>query len=190
MVTRILKGKRLDGTFGFDVSKPGFDVLTASPVQLAFSSDYISPVKVIGGTDTISPTNGPAPLGAAGQYPGAKMTTKTIYFGRYVSPIPNLFAVGSAPSWNVPLYAAPTSQLGYLAGQYHTYLSERMMSTGVNDDTYGPVIKRNQNVAGSNGEVDNDWASARFIGLCFNDRIEFRYNGSATLTVKYLVLES
>lgn len=190
MPIRILKGRRLNGSFGFDVSKPGFDAITASPVQLAFSSDYISPLKVIGGTISIAPTVGPSPLGAAGQYPGAKMTSQTLYFGRTISPIPNLFAVASAPSWNVPLYAAPTAQLGYLANQWHTYLSETLMSTGVNDNTYGPTIKRNQNLAGVTGEVDHDWASARFIGLCFNDRVEFRYNGSSTLTVKYLVLES
>lgn len=40
MVARTLYGRRNDGTFGLDISLPGYDVLTATDQQLAFSSRW------------------------------------------------------------------------------------------------------------------------------------------------------
>jgi hypothetical protein len=188
MVWRILKGQRSSGTFGFDVSKPGFDVTTANIMQMAFTSDYRIPKVVIKGTVVAGPTNGRAPQGV-GVYPGAAETVTTIGFGRTVS-APAIFAIASAPSWNVPLAAAPTAQLGALANQWHTYVLEWMPNSGVTfDGTYGVNIRRNLGAGYVTNEVEPTWASARFAMYGFSDRIEFHTNCSSNLTIKYLVLE-
>lgn len=40
MVDRTLLGRRTDGSYGLDISLPGFDVKTALPHQMAFSSNW------------------------------------------------------------------------------------------------------------------------------------------------------
>lgn len=188
MTWRILKGKRLNNTFGFDVSRPGIDVTTANPIQLAFSSDYICPVVVAKGAFTLDPIAGPAPSGK-GVFAGAVESVGTIPFGRDIYPVPAIFAIATAPSWNVPLVEAPTFQLGYLAGLWHTYVSETMPNTGLaNDNTYGPLIGK---TGGSlqNNFVDATWCSARFSVRGYSDRAEFHVNCTSTITIKYLILE-
>lgn len=188
MTWRILKGQRLSGTFGFDVSKPGFDVTTANVMQMAFTSDYRIPKVVVKGTIVAAPTSGRAPQGV-GTYPGAAETVTTVGFGRSVA-APAIFAIASAPGWNVPLVAQPTAQLGALANQWHTYVSEWMPSTGVTfDNTYGPLIRRNNGAGYVTNEVEPSWASARFTMWGYADRIEFHTNCNNNLTIKYLVLE-
>lgn len=191
MVWRILKGQRLSGAFGFDVSKPGFDVTTANIMQMAFTSDYKIPKVVIKGTVVAGPTNGPAPQKTAGtvNYPGARETVTTIGFGRTVSS-PAIYAIASAPAWSVPLDTAPTAILGALWNQWHTYVLEWMPFTGATfDNTYGVNIRRNLGSLYVAGEVDPSWAAARFAVWGYSDRIEFHTNCVNNLTIKYLVLE-
>lgn len=192
MTWRILKGQRLSGAFGFDVSKPGFDVMTANVMQMAFTSDYKIPKVVVKGTVVATPTAGPAPQKSSGtvNYPGAKKTIATVGFGRSVS-APAIFAIASAPSWNVPLDTAPTAQLGALWNQWHTYVLETLPFTGLTfDNTYGVNIRKNPTGSLRDpGEVDEDWASARFSMWGYDDRIEFHTNCVNNLTIKYLVLE-
>lgn len=188
MTWRILKGKRISGAFGFDVSKPGFDVTTANIMQMAFTSDYKIPKVVVKGTVTASPTSGRAPTGST-NYPGAVETVTTVGFGRTVAS-PAIYAIASAPGWNVPLSGAPTGILGGLANQWHTYILEWMPFTGVTfDNTYGVNIRRNQGAGYVVGEVEQSWAAARFAVWGYSDRIEFHTNCSNNLTIKYLVLE-
>lgn len=188
MTWRILKGQRLNSSFGFDVSKPGFDVLTANIMQMAFTSDYKIPKVVVKGTVVASPTNGRAPQGS-GTYPGAAETVTTIGFGKVVTS-PAIYAIANAPGWNVPLTGAPTGILGALANQWHTYVLEWMPFTGATlDPTYGVNIKRNNGGLYVNGDVEPSWAAARFAAWGYSDRVEFHTNCSNALTIKYLVLE-
>ncbi len=47
MVQRVIKGRSGAGQFGFWVSKPGIDVMSANIMQMAFSSDFIPPKAVM-----------------------------------------------------------------------------------------------------------------------------------------------
>lgn len=57
----LLSGRRPDGTYGFDVSQPGVDVLTADDDELAFSSKFNSFKIAQAGTFTWTLPNGGAP---------------------------------------------------------------------------------------------------------------------------------
>lgn len=188
MAWRILKGQRLNGTFGFDVSKPGFDVTTANIMQMAFTSDYRIPKVVVKGTVVAGPTSGFAPR--PNTYPGAAETVTTVGFGRTVS-APAIFAIASSPAWNVPLATAATGILGGLANQWHTYIAELMPYTGVVfDGTYGVNIRKVNDPGNyQNGEVPTSWAACKFYMYGYSDRIEFRSNNVNAITIKYLVLE-
>ena len=191
MTWRILEGRRASGAFGFDISKPGFDVTTANVMQMAFTSDYKIPKVVIKGTVVAAPTYGPAPQKASGtvNYPGARETVTAIGFGRAIY-APAIYAIATAPAWSVPLDTAPTGQLGALANNWHTYLFENMPNTGTTfDNTYGPNIRHNLGAGLVAGEVDALWASAKFVMHGYSDRVEFHTNCVNNITIKYLVLE-
>lgn len=185
MTWRIQKGKRLNGTFGFDISKPGIDVTVATIMQMAFSSDYSIPRLVAKGSIVVNPIVGAPPettAPIASGIPGVQNSAATISYGRTISPMPFVAAVAQAVSWAAPLSSQP-SQLTFLNGQWHTYVSEVPYATfGVLDSTYGKQINANTYGRGN-------WASARFDVYPFTDRVVFSTNCQTSLTIKYIILE-
>lgn len=184
---RILKGQRLNGTYGFDVSKPGFDVRYANLVQMAFSSDAEIPRLVKKGMVVSYPTSGAAPYGS-GVRGGAVETRTSIYYGRTLSIAPTGIAIATAPSWPLPLYL-DTSQATYLNNAWHTEVIEAFRATQGADTLYGynglqPVASPN-----ANGHVNLTWRAIAFFYYVFSDRIEFVTNCQNAVTIRYLVLE-
>ena len=186
MVNRVLKGKNAAGQYGFWVSKPGVDVLSANILQFAFSSDYIHPKLVIRGTATNGPTAGWGPFGTNAAVPGAEQTVQAIAYGRTVTPIPAVFGIATAPDWSLPL-APGTAQLGYLANQWHTHVMETCDAGQIVGD-YGPQILKTTTAQAN--AVSVNWHSARFVIVPYTDRIEIMTNCRSNVTVKYLVLEN
>jgi hypothetical protein len=185
MTLRVLRGKHPSGAYGFWVSKPGIDVVSATVMGFAFSSDFVPPVMVIQGSTVSGPTNGPGPF-KAGSVPGAERTVNTIGYGRTVSPIPAAFGIATAPNWTLPL-AVATGQLGYLAGRWHTHVYETCDNNTVIGE-YGPQIVKTPNT--QDNQVSVNWHSAQFILVPYTDRIEIITNNRNNVTIKYLVLEN
>lgn len=193
MVWRIRRGRRPDGSFTpLDVSRPGYDVTTATKLQLSFNGDAPTPKLVVKGVVVANPTagfNGGTAGSTGALVNGAQETVLTINYGRTINPAPDIIAIATAPDWTLPLYTN-VPQLGWLANQWHTYLYETVQ-VGAVDSSYGGSITRNVTDSPSqpNGNVSNSWASAKFIVYGFNNRLEFRTNCRQPVTIKYLVLE-
>lgn len=191
MTWRMLKGKRNDGSIALELSLPGVDITTANKLQKAFTSDALTARKVIGGITYIDPVAGwnGGDAGTTGaDVNGANVAVRTISYGRTVNPAPDIIAVASASDWTLPLYTN-RPQLGYLAGQWHTYIYETVQ-TGIQDNVYGGNVRRNSIDSVQNGYVSVNWCSARFVVYGFTDRLEFHTNCRSQLAVKYLVLEA
>ncbi len=182
---RVLRIKNDAGEIGWWISKPGFNVRTATMMQMAFSSDFIHPKLVIKGSMVSNPVAAPAPFGS-GNAPGADQTVTSIFYGRTISPIPAVYGIATAPDWTLPL-SAGGAQLGYLANRWHTDVLETP-DTGVNILEYGPQIQKT--TASQSGAVSLNWHSARFVIVAYADRIDIITNCRSTVTVKYLVLEN
>lgn len=184
---RVLEGRRNSGTYGFDVSKPGFDVTTANVMQMAFTSDVAIPKLVAKGTVSV-PTTGSKWSGIAGM----ANSVGTIYYGRTISPLPFVVAIATAPSWPLPVSGGGT-QLSYLNGVWHTYVLEQPPFAAVGYETiYNGVRTRRQSDAASNPDgygVDETFASVKFFSQSYSDRVEFRTNCANTVTIKYLIME-
>lgn len=184
---RSLRGKNSAGVFGFWVSLPGFDVTTATIMQMAFSSDYIHPRVVIQGTASSGPSSGVAPFGA-GVSNGAAETKNTISFGSTLSSIPSCFIIASAPDWTLTL-ANNAAGPAYLNGQWHTSILETAPNnTGVGDYWPGKVLIKDG--ASTNDHLRLDWYACRVIVVPYVDKIEFYTNCKSTVSIKYLVLEN
>jgi hypothetical protein len=185
MTWRIQKGKRPDGTFGFDISKPGIDVTTATIMQMAFSSDYSIPRLVTKGSIVASPIVGAPPettAPIASNIPGIQQRVSQINYGRTISPMPFVAAIAQAASWAAPL-SAQNGQLSFLNGQWHTYVAEIPYAVnGTLDSTYGKQINANTYGRGV-------WASARFEVRPFPTAVQFLTNCQTPVTIKYIVLE-
>lgn len=181
---RILIGKNNAGVNGFWLSKAGFDVKTANILQMAFNGDISVMRLVAKGSISISPVSGVAPFGS-GVTNGAKQSIGTIAYGRTISPAPFVAAIATASSWPLPL-AVGTAQLGYLNGNWHTYIFEQP-STQL-DGAYGPQIKRTSPPAVAK-DVEFTWASCRFTANIYNTGVDFVTNCANTVTVKYLIME-
>jgi hypothetical protein len=188
MSNRILKGVRLNGTFGFDVSKPGFNVTTANIMQMAFTSDISIPVVVTKGSLVSYPVSGPAPFGS-GSANGARITANYVAFGRTVYPIPMIAAIATASDWSLP-FNTHAAQLGYIANQWHSYISETPVFGNTSYGSSG-IFKRNTSGnASATGEVDMTWASAKFIAVANTNGVTFTTNCASAVTIKYLILEN
>lgn len=190
MTGRLLLGKNTSsGAIGFWVSKAGFDVRTAGIMQMAFSSDFACPNLVATGSVICSPISGYAPNGNS-PVPGAHVTNQPVYYGRTISPAPFVAAIASAPGWPCPTIDL-ASQLGYLAGQWHTFIWERPPDmtgrTAQSDTTYGTGIR--PATTNNAGDADITFSSSRFTMAVFTDRVEFSTNCYYPVTVKYVILE-
>lgn len=183
---RSLRIKNDAGQIGWWISKPGFDVRFANIMQMAFSTDFIHPKLVIKGSAVNNPISAVAPFGS-GVAPGAEQTVTTIFYGRTVSPIPAAYGIATAPDWTVPLAAGGT-QLGYLAGRWHSYILETPDSNAIIGEYPGPQIKKDGGT--TTGGVSLNWHSARFVIVPYTDRIEIITNCRSSVSVKYLVLEN
>lgn len=192
MTNRVLFGKHpSSGVIQFSVSKAGFDVLTANPMQMAFSSDYVCPNLVVSGTVVAGPTSGYAPSPTL--VPGAHMTTTAVYYGRTISPVPFVTAIASAAAWACPTVDL-ASQLGNLGGQWHTpiweYPPDLSGRTAQTDGTYGPTEVHFATTAdGRSDQGDITFASARFTYQAFTDRVEFYTINYFNINIKCVVLE-
>lgn len=190
MVDRVLRGSR-GGDIGFWISKPGYDVKTASIMQMAFTSDAITPNLVAKGTTSISPAY--ASFGAGNGIAGSRMSTATISYGRTVSPPPLVASIATASSWRLPLNLQ-TNQLSYLWNSWHTYLFEKYWGNpSILDKIYGRDVQMSSapySTIGNSNEVSNEWCSARFTADVGTTSVVFRANHSTTLYIKYLILEA
>jgi hypothetical protein len=181
MTVRVLRGKRSDGTLGFDISKPGFDVRTADKMHMAFSSDLKNPRVVVAGQATINPTNGVRSKDF--NIPGGQATVLTIPFGQTLAVRPVVVAVGKCASWSIPLPLGNRTILSGLAGNYISPIYENFITPG--DLTYGTNVNHNLGDANS---VSASWAACRFYYTVAYDSFTITFNGSVAMTVKYLVL--
>lgn len=181
MTWRVLRGKRSDGTLGFDISKPGFDVRTADKMHMAFSSDLKNPRVVVAGQTTLNPVNGNKSKDF--NIPGGLASVLTIPFGQTLAVRPVVVAVGKCASWLIPLPIGNRTILPNLWGQYVSPLYENFVTSG--DLTYGTSV----NHAGVDANsVSASWAACRFYYTVAYDSFTITFNGSSPITVKYLVL--
>jgi len=182
MTVKASYGKQPGGNIGLYIAKAGFDVYSANAMQMAFSSDFVCPNLVASGSLVSTPTNG-----------GITVTTTAVYYGRSISPAPFVAAIATASSWPCPT-ADHASQLGYLAGNWHTFIWEyppdMTGETARKDTTYGPTAIRPARYAdGGSDIIDITFASARFTMGVFTDRVEFYTNCYNNVTIKYVILE-
>lgn len=187
MVDRVLRGARGSGV-GFFISRPGYDVKTASLMQLAFSSYALTMRLVAKGSLSIAPIYGDLDgghVGAPKQGYGATQAVSAVSYGETISPPPLVIAV-AASQWRLPL-SNNTNQLPYLNGVYCTYFSETINS-GVYDTLYGVEVFKNSPGAGGSG-LHETWHSARFIAQVGTSSVTFYVNSPNTVTVKYLILK-
>lgn len=186
MTWRILEGQRLNATFGFDVSKPGFDVTTANVMQLAFSSDYSIPKLVAKGTISVPPLAG---LAGNTMVSGAKQSIGVVYYGRTISPTPFVAAIASAQSWPCPVPGFPT-QLSYLNNAWHTYIFEQppILGPAQSEVIYGGV-KTRRTTTTNKDDTEFTFASCRFYQNSYPDRVEFVTNCVNTVSIKYIIME-
>lgn len=188
MVGRVLRGRNPNtGVYGFWVSKPGFDVLTANVMQMAFSSDYIHPKVVVKGTAAITPVAGPGPYGS-GLSNGASESVLSIPYGATFASAPAAYMIATAPDWTLTL-TNNNSGLTYLNNIWHTQIMETCFAnTNIGDYWPGKTLKKDG--VGTTDHLNLDWYSARVIIIPFTDHVEIRANCKSTVTVKYLVLEN
>lgn len=185
MTVRVLRGKRSDGTLGFDVSKPGFDVRTADKMHMAFSSDLKIPKVVVAGQATINPTNGnkTKDFGLA----GGQASSLTVPYGQTLSVRPVVAVVGKCASWSIALPIGNRTILSGLWGQYITPIYENFLVAG--DLTYGTNVNRGPSGAGGDANsVSNSWAACRFLLSVGYSGFTITFNGSTAMSLKYLVL--
>lgn len=187
MVDRVLRGSRGAGV-GFYISRPGYDVKTASLMQLAFSSDALIMRLVAKGSLSIAPIYGYLDGGHKGEPKegyGATQAVGTVYYGETLNPPPLVIAVASS-YWYLPL-SVQTNQLPYLNGLHCTYFSETINS-GVYDTLYGVEVVKNNPGSGGSG-LHETWYSARFTAQIGTSGVTFYVNSPNTVTVKYLILK-
>lgn len=185
MTIRVLRGKRPDGTIGFDVSKPGFDVTTADKMHMAFSSDLKIPKVVVAGQTTINPTNGNKTKDF--NIPGGQSTVLTVPYGSTLSVRPVVAVVGKCASWLIPLPLGNRNILTGLWGEYISPIYENFLVAG--DLTYGTNVNRGPSGAGGDSNsVSNSWAACRFLLSAGYSSFTITFNGSSALSLKYLVL--
>lgn len=185
MTWRVLRGRREDGTLGFDISKPGNDVRYADKMHMAFTSDLKLPKVVKAGQIAINPTNGNKTKDF--NIPGGQSTVVTIPFGLTLAVRPVVIMVGKCNSWLIPLPLGNRSILTNLWGQYISPIYENFSVPG--DLTYGTNVNRGPVGAGGDANsVSNSWAACRFTLVVDYDRFTVSFNGSSAMTVKYLVL--
>jgi len=181
MTWRVLRGRREDGTMGFDISKPGYDVRYADKMHMAFSSDLKLPKVVKAGQATINPTVGVRAKDNG--IPGGQATVLTIPFGQTFAVRPVVVAVGRCSSWLIPLALGNRNLITNLWGQYITPIYENFNAPG--DLTYGTSVNHDWGDANS---VSASWAACRFTYSVDYSSFTMKFNGSSALTVKYLVL--
>ncbi len=183
---RVLRGKRLDGSYGFDVSKPGYDVTTTDKIGLAFCSDLKIPRIVKRGSIAIAPIAGIGVKDAS--IPGGQQSIVTIPFGATYSRTPVCVAIAKAPDWTTPL-VTNFPQLGYLQNNWHTQIIEQLLYTNPAQtfNHYGTNVSFKP--APDPDRVSSTWASARFYLTVTPSSLTIATNCRSVITVKYLALE-
>lgn len=185
MTWRVLRGRREDGSMGFDISKPGYDVRYADKMHMAFTSDLKIPKVVKAGTVTINPTNGVfvKDLGL----PGGGQTVFPVPYGQTLPFCPVVVAVGKCDHWLVPLNTLGNRNIiTGLWGKYITPIYETFLMPG--DLTYGTSLNHAQPGHGDANSVEPLWAACAFLIEARTDQFIVRFNGSSPMTLKYLVL--
>lgn len=187
MVARVLRGKNGSGVYGFWVSKPGFDVQTASIIEMAFSSDYIHPKVVVQGSLTSVPVSKYAPFGS-GVSNGAGQTVSSVSYGRILSSIPAAFIIASATDWTLTL-ANNAAGPSYLNNKWHTSILETCPGN-ISIGDYWPGKALIKDTAGTTDHIDVDWFACRVIAVPYTTKIDFYTNCKSNVSIKYLVLEN
>jgi hypothetical protein len=166
---------------GFDVSRPGFDVRTASLLQMAFTTKLKVPKVVVSGSLVMNPTLGNKSKDF--NIPGGQATLVGIPFPTTYSPYPMAIGICSSSNWNIPL-PQNTSQLTNLVNKWHTPIWETFWVNG--DLTYGTNVNH---AAGDANTVSVTWACCRFVITMTGSGMTIWTNSRAPVSVKYLVLD-
>lgn len=185
MTWRILRGRRDDGSMGFDISKPGYDVRYADKMHMALTSDLKIPRVVKAGQVTINPTNGNKTKDNG--IPGGRQTGVNIPYGVSLPFMPVVVAVGKCDSWLIPLPIGNRNILTGLWGKYISPIYETFTTAG--DMTYGTSVNHGpQGAGGDANSVSWDWNACQFRIQASYSYFRVMFNGSSPMTLKYLVL--